>query len=105
MGKYPKKIKNDWGVFEVSSASYQNLVLDTTYPTANRRSELGYTITIGDLDSIKPNRKSYDGIGLTVRHEYGINASIYLEIGGNQLEALRQHLNQWHENLQKYGAM
>lgn len=97
MSKLKKVFKNDWGKFEaVLNEEVNFLHLTTTYPAPNSRDEIGWTIKSGVTDTLLD--ASYDGIELWIRYKDDTALFSYLEIGGNQLEALRQHLNQWHEN-------
>lgn len=98
MSKFNSKMKNDWGVFgvvKVGEGSHLSLVTD--YPSPNHRKENGWRIELDlGMHSKKPN-KSYDGIDIVLYKADGSYEHTCLEIGNNQLEALRQYLNKWHE--------
>lgn len=99
MSKFKKVFKNDWGKFEADlNENTNDLYLNAIYPAPNSRGEIGWTIK-SNLDDTLLNQ-SYDGIQLWIGYKDNSALFSYLEIGGNQLEALRQHLNKWHENRQ-----
>lgn len=101
MAKFKKVIKNDWGKFEaVLNEEHNSLYLNTTYPAPNGRNEIGWTIKSGIDDT--PLNQSYDGLQIWLGYSDNSAVFAYLEMGGNQLEALRQHLNAWHDRLTEH---
>lgn len=104
MSKFKKVYKNEWGKFEAFlSDDKQHLSLKTAYPAPNARGEIGYSLNMALTDyPSDPKEGSYDGMQINLFFkDRDFGQLIYLEMGYNQLEALRQHLNDWHnERLQ-----
>ena len=104
MSKFKKVYKNEWGKFEAYLLDdKQHLSLRTAYPEPNGRKEIGWTMSMALTDyPSDPKEGSYDGMQINLFFkDRDFGQLIYLEMGYNQLEALRQHLNDWHnERLQ-----
>ena len=108
MSKFKKVYKNSWGKFEAYlSDDKQHLSLKTQYPEPNGRNEIGWTMNMALTDDPSdPVQGSYDGMQINLFFkDKDFGQLIYLEMGFNQLEALRQHLNDWHSERVKYGKV
>lgn len=94
--KLIKEIKNKWGRF-IADDSNGHLMLLTNYTSPNRKKEVAWRIDMSLKHFPKNNKDSYDGIMVTIIKEDKTFKTTHLEIAANQLEALREHLNKWHE--------
>lgn len=91
--EFDSEMENEWGLFKAEDSN-GNLRLRTDYPDENRFGLSGYAINMNLESFYMLPGKSYDGIGLELQLD-GQSRFMYLEIGRNQIEALRQHLNKW----------
>lgn len=105
---YKAEVKNNWGVFKVAASSFDGalyfsrrtmyLITESADNHSISKPDINnWSLQFGDLTGIHGDKVSQ--VTITLPKDGSRSKYITLDVAANQLEALRQYLNDWHYSL------